>query len=87
MGIKVFAIVRRADYDHLRRLIPGLPQDFAAWVESRYAERRAYDDHKHASSRIEQINPADFAADCINECRNPTLKRLDDWATITRWLS
>ena len=43
MGSRVFAIVRRKDYGHLRRILPDLPSNFGTWIEQRFAERRDFE--------------------------------------------
>ncbi len=86
MAIRVFAVVRLEDYGHLRRLIPDLPAEFSVWIEQRFIDRQRYEDSGRRLAKIERISPAEFAQFCIKEGRSPTVRLLDDWATVKSWL-
>ncbi len=80
---KFLATVTRSEYDHLRRILPDLPQSFLCWVEQRYAQRQQFESCCRRYAELKVIQPAEFARYCMKAGRTPTLELLDDWATLT----
>ncbi len=87
MGIRVFAVVRREYYGDLHRLLPELPNGFGTWIERRFAERRSFEEASGRTAKIEIVDLAGFEHFCIESNCRPTLDALDEWATLTAWVS
>ena len=71
MSIKVFAIVRREDYGHLRQLLPELPSKSGTWIEQRFAARLEFENASSLKAKMQIIDPAAFAHFCSTNGNQP----------------